>query len=264
MSVRTETGGPVMFDGDYRLEGILEWPTQGVDQFDPVTGARTSAPDHWSRVRGGVVIAHPHPLYGGTMAQPLVHRIAQACRSRGLATLRFNFRGVGRSGGIYSGSDEYRDVEAAAVYLRAQLAGLDDSGQSERQRRPLALAGYSFGSFMAATGVNGTVPAEALALVAFAVEWEELPSGMLERFAAFGGPVLAVCGEYDELAPPEEVRRVLLNLKLDFSLSIIEGTDHFFEGLHRRVGEDVATFFDRVFPEREPRRTDHQKGAATE
>ena len=52
-----------------------------------------------SPASGGVVIAHPHPLYGGTMAQPVVYRVARACRERGLASLRFNFRGVGTERG---------------------------------------------------------------------------------------------------------------------------------------------------------------------
>ncbi len=73
----------MLFSGDDRLEGILEWP----------------GPEGDARVTAGVVVAHPHPLYGGTMAQPVVYRIAQACRQQGFASLRFNFRGVGREWG---------------------------------------------------------------------------------------------------------------------------------------------------------------------
>ncbi len=98
--------GHVYFSGDDRLEGILEWPA-GVGE-SAATGGEAGP-----RVAGGVVVAHPHPLYGGTMAQPVVYRVAQACRERGFASLRFNFRGVGQSEGRYSGSEEYRDVEAA-------------------------------------------------------------------------------------------------------------------------------------------------------
>ncbi|HLA82429.1 MAG TPA: hypothetical protein VJP78_12555, partial [Thermoleophilia bacterium] len=100
--------GPVMFAGDSRLEGVLEWPGEGP-------------------IRGGVVVAHPHPLHGGTMSQPVVYRCAQASRDRGFATLRFNFRGVGGSEGAYSGRDEYRDVEAASAYLRSRMTTVPES-----------------------------------------------------------------------------------------------------------------------------------------
>jgi hypothetical protein len=212
----------VTFPAEYLLEGLYEEPEEGAA---------------W----GGVVVAHPHPLHGATMDQPVVYRTAQACRKRGLATLRFNFRGVGGSGGSYSGIDEYRDVEAAAGYLRGRLDAADGGLEAARPGRPIALAGYSFGSIMAAMAAVGKVPVQGLALIAFVVTWEDLPS-VVERLAAFTGPVLALCGENDEIAPPEEVERVLSRMKLDFSLSIVDGADHFFAGAQREVGERVAAF----------------------
>lgn len=223
LSERLNTGGRLFFSGDDRLEGILEWPAAG-----PAVG--------------GVVIAHPHPLYGGTMAQPVVHQIARACRRHQLAALRFNFRGVGRSLGTYSGSDEYRDVEAAAAYLRGRLADSSGDQKSGMKTPPVALAGFSFGSVMAAMAAVGAVPVRALALVAFVFSWEGLPTDILTRLAGFRGPVLAICGEEDGLAPPEEVEQVLTELKLDFSLSVVGAVGHLFEGRQREVGEEVASF----------------------
>src|SRR5660398_196420 len=92
----------VVIDGEYALEGILEFPA--------------------GDVAGGVVISHPHPSYGGTMVNPVVHHMARGCQAQNLATLRFNFRGVGNSEGSYSHSREYRDVSAAARFLRGRLA----------------------------------------------------------------------------------------------------------------------------------------------
>ena len=253
-----EPRGNLFFSGDDRLEGILEWPENpGVS--DTEYGARApqgGAPS--LRAAGGIVIAHPHPLYGGTMAQPVVYRVAQACREQGLGSLRFNFRGVGRSAGHYSGVDEYRDVEAALAFLRGRLdalpgdtGGSSDAGggsaedpQGSRRRLPLGLAGYSFGSVMAALAVgHGRVPVDSLALVALVVDWEELPPGMLDELARFGGPVLALCGETDDLAPPAVVEKALRGLGIDLRLEILAGTGHFFEQRQREVGRRVAAFF---------------------
>ena len=241
-----EPRGHLFFEGDDRLEGILEWPE------GPGDGA--AAP----HVAGGVVVAHPHPLYGGTMAQPVVHRVAQACRERGFGSLRFNFRGVGRSSGRYSGTEEYRDVEAALAFLRGRLAAgpaeaLGASGASTSAdalspvpgpKSTLGLAGYSFGSRMAALAAGtAAVPVDALALIALVVEWEGLSRGALDGLARFRGPVLAVCGELDDLAPPDVVEETLQGLGIDFRLAVVTGTGHFFEHRQREVGELVAAFF---------------------
>jgi len=238
-------GGHAFFSGDDRLEGILEWPEMSGEFGGP--GGRASGPP-----AGGVVIAHPHSLYGGTMAQPVVYRVAQACREHGVATLRFNFRGVGGSAGTYSGVEEYRDVEAAAAYLRGQLAGWAGELAPGVKELPMALAGYSFGSVMAAMAAAGAAPVRALALVAFVAAWEDMPTQAFERLAGFRGPVLAVCGDRDDLAPPQEVERALVKLGLDFHLSVVDGADHFFEGRQRDVGERVAAFLDAAFDGRAP------------
>jgi uncharacterized protein len=216
----------VLFSGDDRLEGILEWP----------------GPEGHARVTRGVVVAHPHPLYGGTMAQPVVFRIAQACRRQGFASLRFNFRGVGRSGGRYSGSEEYRDVEAAVAFLRGRLAADHGIVETGGRRLRLALAGYSFGSVMVAMAATGPTPIQALALIAPVVNWDESPPGAWDGLAAFRGPVLAVCGEKDDLAPPDDVGRVLGALKIDHRVVVVEGAGHLFERRQKDVGELVAAF----------------------
>jgi alpha/beta superfamily hydrolase len=267
-----ESRGHVFFSGDDRLEGILEWPD------DPGSGGGRAAPGAGGGapppgVAGGVVIAHPHPLYGGTMAQPVVYRVAQACREQGYASLRFNFRGVGRSTGRYSGTEEHRDVEAALAFLRGQLASgppgaggawsavagpaveFPGDGRRDGRRLALGLAGYSFGSVMAAVAAGtGVVPVGALALIALVVDWEESPPGALDGLARFRGPVLALCGELDDLAPPDVVERALRRLGIDFRLTVVKGTGHFFERRQREVGELVAGFFAETLGGRRPSR----------
>ena len=76
--------------------------------------ARPEAP------KAGLVICHPHPLYGGDMDNPVVVKVAELAQGAGMATLRFNFRGVGASGGVHGGGEGERDDVAAAL---AMLAG---------------------------------------------------------------------------------------------------------------------------------------------
>ena len=271
----------VFFPGDSRLEGMLEWPIGAPGGGDALAAggvARGGVSAARDLVKGGVVVAHPYPPHGATMAQPVVYRIAQSARERGLVTLRFNFRGEGESQGAFSGTEEYRDVGAAAAFLAGEMATLSgqaaasgvapdsaapddaapdsvapdsaapggdvpDGAATPGRTLPLALAGYSFGSVMAARAAAFVAtPVKALVLVGFAVSWEGTPRDVFAYLAAFRGPVLAVCGEHDDLGYPEDVERVLASLRLDFSMSVVEGTGHYFEGRQHEVGERVASF----------------------
>lgn len=203
----------VTIPGEYELDGLLEWPEE-------------------RPVLGGVVVAHPHPLHGGTMRQPVVHHVARACRRAGLATLRFDFRGVGKSAGGYSGLDEFRDVRAAASFLRAQLP----------PGTPVSIAGYSFGALMGALAVIDGEAAAGLALVAFAVEWDEFSPAFFERLGEYSGPVLALCGEHDTIGPPADVEAFLRSVGASPEMVIVPGADHFFAGLGEQVGAPVAAF----------------------
>ena len=216
----------VLFRGEGRLEGMLGRPPAG-------------AP------KGGVVIAHPYPPNGANMDLPVVQRIAKCCREEGLMSLRFNFRGVGASEGAFSGTEEYRDVIAAVGFMKGLLTsepGPDD-GRGESAELPLGLAGWSFGSAMAACAAADLPEAKALALVGFVPSWEYLPVDTLERLARYRGPILAVCAENDHISSPDEVERVLTELGLDFKREVILGADHYLAGRHREVGDLVAGFF---------------------
>jgi uncharacterized protein len=205
--------GEVIFQGDHQLQGVLELPESG-------------------EAEGGVVVSHPHPLYGGTLAQPVVYHIAKACRARGLATLRFNFRGVGESGGRYGGGTEHRDVRAAAAYLRGRLP----------EGVPIALAGYSFGAWMSALAVVDGEAAAALALVAFPLQWGDMTPEMFQGLRSYREPVLALCGSRDEIAPPEGVEAFLRSIGLDPEMRVMYGEDHFFMDVHDALSSEIAGF----------------------
>lgn len=232
------------------LEGVLGWPRK-TDQSGGATSGSSLAQPHVceegpGEIVGGVVIAHPHPLHGATMEQIVVRHVSRSCERRVFVSLRFNFRGVGQSGGHYSGVEEHRDVEAAVAFLADKIAGgrASSGGAYDGALPVLGLAGYSFGSVMAARAAASKADlVRALALITFPVCWDQLPADTLQRLALYPGPILALCAEYDDIAPPEEVDKVLAKLGVDYRLEVIGGVGHFLEGKEELVGEKVAGFF---------------------
>jgi len=102
------------------------------------------------------VVCHPHPAFGGRMDNPLVVALADACAAAGLATLRFNFRGLDGSEGTPTGGlREHEDVAAAIAWAR------------ERGAPRVALVGYSFGALMAARAIADGADVAAFAAVGF-------------------------------------------------------------------------------------------------
>ena len=178
--------------------------------------------------RIGVVVSHPHPLYGGDMDSPVVARMVEVCTSHGLATLRFNFRGVGDSTGRHDdGRGEQDDIRASLTYLERALGG----------GARVALAGYSFGAAMAAA-VATVTPVAGLALVAPPMRVAEvhLPT-------AVTGPLLIVVGAEDQYCPAAELETVRTALP-GATVVVIEGADHFFFGSLAPLGEAVGAWAD--------------------
>jgi alpha/beta superfamily hydrolase len=162
----------------------------------------------------GVVVCHPHPRYGGDMDSPVVVTAAAACAGRGLATLRFNFRGVGGSGGAWDeGRGEREDVRAALAYMRARLA----------PPARTALAGYSFGALMAGTVAAMGEPLAGLALIAPPLATARMPAGPV----AVDGPTLVVAGSDDSHCPREALSSLATSLPAA-TVTMIDGSDHFF------------------------------------
>jgi uncharacterized protein len=171
----------------------------------------------------GVVLCHPHPLYGGDMDNPVVVRAAEVAQGQGLATLRFNFRGVGGSGGSHGGGTaEMDDVRTALAHLGA---GLPAGAR-------IGLLGYSFGAW-----VSGRVAATAplpLCLIG-------PPLGMLDwSTAPPARPDLCViAGSRDPYCPLPELERFTARLA-PARVAVIDGADHFFFGKLFPMGEEVG------------------------
>ena len=176
---------------------------------------------------GGLVLCHPHPLYGGDMDNPVIMRAAEVCAEANVATLRFNFRGVGASGGRYGGGrEEQDDVRAAlGVLARATAPG------------PLGILGYSFGAWMAALVGGQDRMVGGLALIA--------PPLSLYDFGGLAGlerhPLLLATGSQDPYCPLDSFQALAARLPWA-STRVIEGADHFFFGRLHPLGEAVRAF----------------------
>jgi uncharacterized protein len=200
---------------------IPEQPTRLAVATDLSLEALLAVPDS---PRAGVVICHPHPLYGGDMDNPVVVRVQEVCVGLGLATLRFNFRAVGGSGGAHAGGVGEQDDARAALEALARATG----------GAPTAIAGYSFGARIAAIVACGDSRIGGLALIA-------PPLGMYD-FACVEGvraPTLMVAGTVDSYCPAPDFAR--LGARLPSATQVaIEGADHFFFGKLFPLGEAVA------------------------
>lgn len=168
------------------------------------------------RVPGGeaVVVTHPHPLYGGEMDHPVVVALAEAYQRRGYTTLRFNFRGVGGSGGSYAdGRGERDDVRAAA----ACLAGLG--------KIVADLAGYSFGAWVN-LGLNPPLATVRRQLLVAP------PVVFMDFEPAFPPPaeLAVIVGDRDRMAPLDALRKLLPRWHSAARLHVVPEADHFFFG----------------------------------
>jgi hypothetical protein len=172
---------------------------------------------------GGAVIAPPHPLYGGSMDSPVVAEITWACKRAGFATVRFNWRGVGASGGSPCGENEHAaaDYAAALAYLEDTVSG------------PIIAAGYSFGAAAAVRVARASPRVRRLLLVA-------PPPALLdaEALAGFRGRVLAVVGSRDSFAPVAELAASLGDDPRR-RLEQVPDADHFFQRGLADIGRAV-------------------------
>jgi alpha/beta superfamily hydrolase len=169
------------------------------------------APD---AIRGTAVIAHPHPLFGGTMQNKVVQTLARAFVQCGWQAVRFNFRGVGTSAGTY---DEGRGEAADMLAVIEQVA---PSG-------PLALAGFSFGAFVTSHVARTLSPErtlDKLVLVGTAASRFEVAPVAPELHEA----TLVLHGEQDDTVPLASVMDWARPQSLP--VTVIPGVAHFFHG----------------------------------
>ncbi len=205
----TTTRREVSFESDgLKLEGLLHLPET------------TPAP--------GVVVAHPHPQYGGDMHNNVVLTACEAANAVGAAALRFNYRGVGFSEGAYDNGDgEKRDIGAAIEFLRSQ---------PEVDEGRVALAGYSFGAMVAVRYAHER--SDLAAVVSVSNPTQRGPKVEVHLVA----PTLFITGDRDQYCDGALLEEYREQLGDDVTVEILPGVDHFWVGSTDRLKELITPF----------------------
>lgn len=170
----------------------------------------------------GVVVAHPHPLMGGSLDNPVVETIATAFSRQGYATLRFNFRGVGFSEGRYDeGRGEQDDLRAAVDFL---------VGQGVRE---ILLAGYSFGAWVIVMLLRLAPPVSGALLVSPAIDMMDFDfSGLAGRIR------LIVAGDRDPYCNARRLQEMAASIQAP--LRLLAGCDHFYFGREEALSDALS------------------------
>jgi alpha/beta superfamily hydrolase len=160
------------------------------------------------------ITCHPHPLYGGTMHNKVVFRVAQTLQSLNIPALRFNFRGTGHSTGTYDeGRGEMDDVRYALDFLSRRYPGI-----------PAIIAGFSFGSYV---GMRvAAVDDRAQAMIGLGVPARLFGNDTLQGCHK---PKLLIHGTNDEVAPYDLAVQWFEQVPAPKSMVAVEGADHFFQ-----------------------------------
>ncbi len=162
----------------------------------------------------GVVVTHPHPLYGGDMNNLVVESIVHVYHMKGYSTLKFNFRGVGRSQGAYdNGLGEQKDVLSALSFLA-------DMGMER-----IDLAGYSFGAWVNAHALQKDTLAEQMIMVSPPVGFMDFRSIVTMNSLKF-----VVTGNRDDIAPANVIEKMISTWNPNARFEVIDGADHFYGG----------------------------------
>lgn len=177
------------------------------------------------------IVCHPHPLFGGTMHNKVVYRIARAFQDASFAVLRFNFRGTGRSEGEHdSGRGEQDDLRSVLDFVESKYPAAE-----------IWVAGFSFGAAMLLRAV--ACDDRVRAIIAAGVPLSKYDFSDIARCSK---PKLFVQGSRDEYGSIAELERLFALLDEPKELRVIEGADHFFEGKLPELAIAVSDFISSV------------------
>lgn len=182
------------------------------------------------------LVCHPHPLFGGTMHNKVVFRVARSLHHLGLPVLRFNFRGTARSEGTHDkGVGEQDDVRAALAFLAQEFPAA-----------PVVLAGFSFG---ASVGLRvGCAEPRVAALIGLGLPVNDVDLSDLAAPGACLKPRLFLQGSQDQFGGKDRVAALVESMAGPKELVFIEGVDHFFAGKLDEVGDAIRAWMKVQFP----------------
>lgn len=197
--------------GDIILEGILEFPETPV------------------KLPQAALILHPHPLYGGNMFNNVTSSISSGLLDHGIATLRFNFRGVGKSAGTHGdGVDEIKDVLAAITFLDS----LDEVDSSD-----IILAGYSFGCWVGLKAAAQESRAMRLVGVSPPVDMYDF-SFLINEMR----PKILLAGDSDFVCSTTNFLELVAKIPEPKRIVTLEGADHFHFGREDYIISEIIEF----------------------
>lgn len=200
---------------------------------------------------GFAVVCHPHPLHGGALTNKVTYALASCALKCGLAVVRFNFRGVGKSRGAHDGGrGETDDTLAVVAWMRARLPGAR-----------LLLAGFSFGAFVSLKAAARAEPALQISIAPPFKYFDQEP--LLPRQAQMqaadkssqsrlpprpAAPWLVVHGLDDEVVGYADMRQALAQYRPPPELVTLDGAGHFFHGRLNDLQKAVTGFIRREWP----------------
>jgi len=191
---------------------VSQWERYTID--GPAGALEFAVGDAEGEPRGVAVICHPHPLYGGTLDNKVTYTLARAAEQCGLASVRFNFRGVGQSEGLHDGgSGELDDALAAIAHARERFEG-----------QPLLVAGFSFGGWVSLHAAAQSEPVQ-LITVAPALRYTTLGG-----IPALSCPWFYIHGEADDVIAAGDNRETLAALDHPPRQVWLPNVGHFFHG----------------------------------
>ena len=197
--------------GDITLEGALHLP-EGSGPFP------------------SVIVCHPHSLYGGNMLNNVVLAICQALPRHSVAAFRFNFRGVGGSGGEFGeGIVEQEDVKAALAFVLST---------PDIDTKRIGLAGYSFGASVALPVALQDEGVSLLALVS-----PPLSDSGWEQLKRYHKSKILITGDADLFIPLEQFQQHIRGIADPEQYQVVSGADHFWWGHEEEVAQKVTQFF---------------------
>lgn len=186
--------------------------------------------------RYAALVAHPHPLFGGTLHNKVVFHTMKALNAFGFPVLRFNFRGTGLSHGEHDhGEGEVQDVQTALDWLDNEF------------HLPLIFAGFSFGAAVGLRAASSGARVKALIgvgtpAIPVAADSEKPRVYTFDFLRDCVKPKLFVSGGRDQFGPRTKLEELVASVAEPKKLVVIEGADHFFEGRLRELREAIEAW----------------------